>query len=66
MNADLIPIVASVLSFSFPFRVVDKFVRASAEFRVGMGGSLDMVRAILKDEGFSGLFAGAWRYFGSL
>lgn len=28
------------------------------EFRVGMGGSLDMVRAILKDEGISGLFAG--------
>eukprot|EP00903_Cladosiphon_okamuranus_P015732 g14520.t1 len=27
-------------------------------FRAGMGGSLDMVRAILKDEGFAGLFAG--------
>ncbi|CAN0066632.1 unnamed protein product [Pylaiella littoralis] len=27
-------------------------------FRAGMGGSLDMVRAILKEEGFAGLFAG--------
>lgn len=27
-------------------------------FRAGMGGSLDMVRDILKEEGFIGLFAG--------
>ncbi|CBJ30792.1 conserved unknown protein [Ectocarpus siliculosus] len=27
-------------------------------FRAGMGGSLDMVRAILKEEGLAGLFAG--------
>lgn len=27
-------------------------------FRAGMGGSLDMVRDILKEEGFVGLFAG--------
>lgn len=30
----------------------------AAVFRAGMGGSLDMVRAILKEEGFAGLFAG--------
>lgn len=58
--------VASVFSFLFFFLVANELVRASAEFRVGMGGSLDMVRAILKDEGISGLFAGASGRFGPL
>lgn len=33
-------------------------VFSGSVFRAGMGGSLDMVRAILKEEGMKGLFAG--------